>query len=121
MRSLGSKLILVIDDSVDNCLLLETLFCSDGWDVHTASDGAAALMILAELSRLPDLILLDLQMPGMSGKEFLIERNRIERLRDIPIVIMSGSTDEVANEDIHGYLPKPLHLRTILERVNSFI
>jgi CheY-like chemotaxis protein len=123
MTSTTNKLILVIDDSADNLTLLETLLGSNGWSVDTASDGAEALALLEQSPRLPDLILLDLQMPGMSGARFRIEQRRIERIKDIPVIVMSGCIDEKEVGAIHanGRLCKPLNLRTIVKSVNSFL
>jgi CheY-like chemotaxis protein len=62
--------------------------------VKSAMDGAAALAALRNGGGRPDLILLDLKMPGMNGLETLREIRADRRLRDIPVVIMTSSTLE---------------------------
>lgn len=117
-----TKLILVIDDSADNRTLLETLFQSHDWNIYTASDGREALSLLRELAVLPDLILLDLEMPNMSGTEFLGEQSRTERIKSIPVVVMSA-TDAVETRALgtEGVLTKPLQINTLIEKVSAFL
>lgn len=123
MNSNQSKLILVVDDSSDNRTLMNTLLRSNGWSVMTAADGLEALEMLEQASRLPDLILLDMQMPGMNGAEF--RRNQIQksRIKNIPVIVMSASCSEEAIRDIapDGLLAKPLNLKTVIKNVGSFL
>ncbi len=114
---------MVIDDSADNCMLLETLLKSHGWDVYAVGNGAEALTLLKELSRLPDLILLDIQMPVMNGLQFRMEQERDERIKAIPVIVMSGCTDkdEIDQLQADGVLSKPLEIRTLVERVAAFL
>lgn len=123
MRSHRNQLILIVDDSADNRTLLETLLQSNGWSVDTASDGAEALDLLKQSSRLPDLILLDLQMPGLNGAGFRNEQGRIDRIKDIPVILMSGCSDEKEIANIHpdGLLTKPLNLKTVIKNLDSFL
>lgn len=118
-----SKLILIVDDSADNRSLLETLFKSNGWLVDTAHDGSDALFHLNESERLPDLILLDLQMPGMNGARFRNKQSRIERLKKIPVIVMSGCADHREIEKLHadGVLAKPLNVKSVVRDVSSFL
>lgn len=89
----------------------------------TAADGLEALEMLEQASRLPDLILLDMQMPGMNGAEF--RRNQIQnsRIKNIPVIVMSASCSEEAIRDIapDGLLAKPLNLKTVIKNVGSFL
>ncbi|MDF2692461.1 MAG: diguanylate cyclase/phosphodiesterase, partial [Labilithrix sp.] len=87
------RLILVVDDDVDNRELVSTLLREKGYDVVTANDGAEALRCLHDVP-LPSLIVLDLQMPVMDGWAFLAERNRELALRSIPVIVLSGQRRE---------------------------
>ncbi|MBK7891189.1 MAG: response regulator [Bdellovibrionales bacterium] len=118
----AEKLILIIDDSVDNCLLLTTALEGNGFSVISAENGRAALSLLTGLTRLPDLIFLDAQMPVMDGYEFRREQSQCERIREIPVVVMSADCSNEMHERMNypkHILTKPLRLNTIVERAAS--
>lgn len=120
MSTVSRKYIFIIDDSVDNQTLLTMLFETKGYKVECASNGKSALSILEELAVLPDLILLDAQMPVMDGYEFRAQQSRNERLAKIPVVVMTAdSGDEVDDKMGHpeGLLTKPLEIKSILASV----
>ena len=124
MRKKSTKLILVIDDSQDGQILLKTLGEAKGYQVQCASNGQAALLMLRELSDLPDLILLDAQMPTMDGYQFRIEQKKDSRLKNIPVIIMTGDDDIKMNEKMiqpQGILTKPLHLNTLIDSLSHFL
>lgn len=123
MNSKSSKLILVVDDSTDNQDLLKMLLVAKGHNVYCVSNGKEALSLLSELSNLPDLILLDAQMPVMDGHEFRVEQCKNERLKDIAVVVMTGDTDEDLEEKmIHPQkiLMKPLDIATLVDSISDF-
>ena len=87
--------ILYADDDADDCeLLTEALSHIDpSISCITANDGREALQILQETRVLPDSVFLDVNMPVMDGKECLIEIKKNPRLREIPVIIYSTTTD----------------------------
>ncbi len=116
--------ILLIDDDPDHVLLIRRALRDLGNErsVDTVSDGEQALDMLRSAAVCPDLILLDINMPGFSGFEVLIQVRRDERLRRIPVVMLTSSD---AQSDIarayelgaSGYIAKPSHyqdLRAVL-------
>lgn len=116
-----NKLILIIDDSVDNQALLKMIFEVNGFQVHCASNGKEALCLLQELSNLPNVILLDAQMPVMDGYQFRQEQSKNERIKDIPVVVMTGDDDSELYKKMimpEGILMKPLHLNSLIESVS---
>lgn len=124
MKNLTKKLILIIDDSADNQDLLKVLLEAHGFEVQCASNGAEALSLLNILSILPSLILLDIQMPTMDGYSFRSEQVRTDRLKNIPVVIMTGNEDKDIQEKMHfpqGILTKPLKVDSIINTVVRFI
>lgn len=115
--------ILVIDDSLDNRELLKTLLEANGFRTDCAPNGAEALSLMKDSSDLPNLILLDANMPVMDGFRFRAEQAEIDRSKDIPVVVMSGDCDPEISRRMnnpHSLLPKPFSLRGILEHVESF-
>lgn len=123
--------ILLIDDNPgDARLTAEAL--KDGEvesRLHTARDGMEALAFLRRKGRFsdaprPDLILLDLNMPGMNGRQVLAEIKEDAALKQIPVVILTGSRemdDIVRTYDLHAncYVTKPIDFEQFIEMVRS--
>lgn len=121
MQLNNRKFIFVIDDSKDNQDLLELLLTSKGYRVQSATNGQEALAILKELSTLPDLIILDARMPVMDGYKFRMEQKKLERIANIPVVVMTGDDDaDMANMlDPSEILVKPLSIRAVEDAVRN--
>src|ERR1700750_1729971 len=86
-----SARVLVVDDVDVNVKLLEAKLSSEYFDVLTASNGAAALTIAA--SELPDVVLLDVMMPGMDGFEVCRRLKGDPKTADIPVVMVTALSD----------------------------
>jgi CheY-like chemotaxis protein len=116
--------ILIIDDSVDNRALLTMLLEAKGFRVMCASNGEEALDLLRELAYLPNLILLDAQMPVMDGYKFRELQCKTDRLRSIPVIVMTGDcciqTDERMNHP-QAIMIKPLNVKSLLESVLPYL
>ena len=88
-----------------------------------APNGAAALDELRAAERAPCMILLDMMMPVMDGREFRAQQREDPSLREIPVVVLSAHADAAsyaAQMDAEGYLRKPIDLRALLETVERF-
>src|SRR5438874_2382514 len=98
--------ILVVDDDADIRNMVEFILADAGYVVTTAADGRAALD--AVLHQLPDVILLDLNMPVMTGWEFQEELRR--RGIPVPVIFMTAgqrAREEAQRYQVAGYLMKP--------------
>ncbi|MBN8566106.1 MAG: response regulator [Flavobacteriales bacterium] len=111
------KMILVVDDEQTTCLLLEN-FLSKDFDVVTKSSGVEALAWLN--NHLPDLIITDIQMPGMSGYELLKEVRLIGFHMHTPVVMLSANKESKERIKCYqlgaqDYLTKPFNPEELLE------
>jgi len=114
--------LLVIDDDHDILLSLQDVLEVEGYHVITASSGREALEYLRQGLR-PDLILLDLMMPEVSGWAFRAWQRADPALASIPVVVVSGqglSAQQVSQLGVAGYLPKPVDLDMLLDTVARF-
>jgi CheY-like chemotaxis protein len=115
--------LLVVDDDHDILFSLQDALEMEGYRVATAASGREALESLRSGLR-PDLILLDLMMPDVSGWAFRAWQRAHEEFASIPVIIVSGqglSASEVSRLGVEGYLPKPLDLDALLSTVARFV
>ncbi len=110
--------ILVIDDDRGIRETLGDVLRDEGYQVRLARDGVEALSLLRHESA-PDLILLDLSMPGMSGLEFREAQLEDQRLAQIPVVILSAD-ERTRCPGVAGWLRKPVELDQLLAAVEKF-
>ena len=113
--------ILVIDDDEDNRAVLGEVLSEQGYSVVCARDGADALGLLRSLR--PQMILLDLNMPNMSGLEFRAAQRRDPALTGIPIVVMTAmdrSRDRIGELDPVETMRKPVKLADLLSVVKRY-
>lgn len=116
------KKILVIDDYPDNVFLLKERLEKEGFEVLKAFDGETGIQIAT--AELPDLILLDIMLPGMSGYEVCQLLTSKEETRLIPIILLTALT-EVDNlrqglqAGAFDYIKKPFNKIELISRINS--
>jgi two-component system cell cycle response regulator DivK len=119
-----SKLILVIEDQEDNRRILRDLLTSAGYEVTeavTGEDGVTA----AETHR-PDLILMDVQLPGFNGYEATRRIKAKPALRHIPIIVvtsyaLSGDDVKAFEAGCDAYVSKPFSPRELLAKIREYI
>ncbi len=119
-----SLYIYLVDDDPDHVLMISRAISKTGQqtEVHTVDNGETALALLRTLEVTPDLILLDINMPGLSGLEVLAQIKADARLKRIPVVMLTSSelsTDVARAYELgaSGYITKPSHphdLRAVL-------
>lgn len=108
------KSILIIDDDLSIGNMLEKLLSKEGYGTLRAYSGTEALFILS--SQTPDLILLDLMLPGLTGEELL------PKIKDIPVIVISAKADVNDKVDLllggaSDYLTKPFDTKELLARI----
>jgi CheY-like chemotaxis protein len=116
--------VLVADDDPAIRMLLQSVLRDDAWDCHFASDGRQALSMAHGLS--PDVLVLDIEMPFMTGLEVLRRIRRDTATRAIKILLLTASTDLKRVEGglllgADDYLAKPFSQRALLNRVRNLL
>jgi DNA-binding response OmpR family regulator len=114
--------ILVVDDSSTSTFLMESFLEENGYKVMVAEDGEKAINLLNQ--QIPDVVFLDLMMPKKSGFEVLTEIRSNERVKDIPVIIISAKTEQ---EDIikakemgaTEYIYKPVDIELALNLLHK--
>jgi two-component system cell cycle response regulator DivK len=118
------KTILLIEDNAQNSYLTTFLLESQGLAVVSASDGAAGIELAKQ--SLPDLILLDIQLPMMDGYAVARALRAIESLQLTPIVAvtsyaMVGDREKCLAAGCNGYIEKPINPETFVAEVSTFL
>jgi DNA-binding response OmpR family regulator len=116
--------VLAVDDAPTVLLVIERALRKRGFDVHCAHDGPQALEMLLDIQ--PDLILLDVMMPRMSGFSVCERLKRSEATSGIPIIFLTGksSTEDIVRGFRVGgvdYITKPFHPEELIARVETHV
>lgn len=106
--------ILIIDDDAHINDIVSKALQSEGYSVSSAYSGTEALLLLSQSK--PDLILLDLMLPGLSGEELL------PQIKDIPVIVVSAKADVTDKVELLiggavDYIAKPFHMEELLARI----
>jgi len=117
-------LILVVEDNPGNQLLTSSVLVRAGYEVELAESSVEALEHIA--ARLPDLILMDVQLPGMDGLSLTKALKSARETAGIPIVAltahaMSGDREDALAAGCVGYIAKPIDTRTFGDEVRGFL
>jgi len=123
-ESLSRGTILVVDDTLENLDVLDDLLTGQGYEVRRAIDGAMALRAVA--AEPPDLILLDIMMPGMDGYEVCAKLKSDSSTWGIPVLFISAlddAQDKVRAFETGGvdYIPKPFQAAEVVARVEAHL
>lgn len=117
-------LVLIVDDEPNILLSLEFLIQQAGLEVATAADGEQALELIQQQT--PDLILLDISLPGMSGFDLLEQLRRSPDTRSLPVVMLTAHGREMEKEKgmalgADDYITKPFSTHALMERVRALL
>jgi CheY-like chemotaxis protein len=121
----SAKTVLVIEDDMDARFVLGAILNYDGYRMLSAADGAQGVALACR--HLPDIIIMDVHMPGMGGLEAAAALRDDERTRSIPIVAISGDWEVLDSRPtltralFHSWLAKPLEPRRLMEHIRGII
>lgn len=116
--------VLIADDDSDLVNLLDTMLSKEGFKILTANDGEAALRQVKDNK--PDLVVLDVGMPGKNGLDVCKTLRLEERTRDIPIIMLTARSDEIDRVlglelGADDYMTKPFSVRELILRVKKIL
>jgi len=117
--------ILVVEDNQMNLELVKDLLENQGYEIVTAKEAQEALVNAEQ--HLPDLILMDINLPGMSGIEITQELKNSQSTQDIPVVALTASAmkeeiEEIMREaDFSAYIAKPINTRKFPGQIENIL
>ena len=118
------KQVLCVEDNTVNMLLVSRIVEAEGHELIKAEDGNVALDILD--ATVPDIILLDINLPGIDGLELARRFKADERLAPVPLVattaqVLVGDRERCLEAGCDDYLPKPLDIRKLREVIRHYL
>ncbi|MQA90090.1 MAG: response regulator [Gemmatimonas sp.] len=121
---MSSAHILVVDDEPDISALVAYHLAREAYRVRTASNGQEALSAME--AEVPDLVVLDLMLPGLSGLEVLREIRRQEAWKDVPVILLTAKKEEVDRLEglrlgADDYVSKPFSPQEVVLRVAAVL
>ena len=120
----AARTVLVVDDHEDNRRILRDLLRSAGYDIVEATNGEDG--VAAARARTPDLILMDIQLPGIDGYEATRRIKADEALRRIPLIVvtsyaLSGDDAKAMAAGADAYVAKPFSPRAMLAKIREYL
>lgn len=121
-----SARILVVEDNDMNMQLVEFLLEEGGFDIVKAASGEEALEITRSAVGAPDLILMDIHLPGMDGLSVVRAMKTDDRTRRVPILAltahaMRGDKDRFLEAGCDGYISKPIDVKTFISSIEQYL
>ena len=116
------KILLVDDDEIH--LLMAELCLKDEYDIYKTKSGDEALKLLCKNDYIPDLIMLDILMPKLSGWDVLRKIKGISLLKDIPILLLTsvkGEEEKARELGAVDYITKPLEIKTLKPAIKKIL
>ena len=122
--NLADSVVLIADDNQQNRELLEAYLDEDGYQIMVAADGEQTMSVVAE--RQPDLILLDIMMPRLSGYEVCQQIKSKAETRTIPVLMVTalnetGDIEKAVDAGCDDFLTKPVNRLELQTRVRSLL
>ncbi len=127
---MGNKTAIVIDDEVDLTTYISSILEENGFTVRTATDAVTGERIIRETP--PDIILIDLMMPGRTGIQLFVKLRADEATRDIPMVMVTGIKEQLGidwgeivdryrTRQPDGFVEKPIEPERLMKVVEGVL
>ncbi|WP_119070952.1 response regulator [Aggregatilinea lenta] len=116
--------VLIVDDEPSNIGVLELVLDFHNVKTRLATSGQECLQMLA--AERPSFLLVDIQMPGMTGYELLENIRDNEQWQDIPVIAvtahaMSGDEEQIIRAGFKGYIPKPVNVTSLIDDLRHIL
>lgn len=123
---MSARRILVVEDNDMNMQLVEYLLEEQGYDIVKATSGEEALALTRDALAAPDLILMDIHLPGMDGLSVVRAIKEDTRTARIPILAltahaMRGDKDRFLEAGCDGYISKPIDVKTFVASIERYL
>lgn len=117
-------MVLYVEDNPDNRKLVSRLLTAYDFHIHAVPDGPSSLKFVQD--NRPDLILVDINMPGMDGYTVIEKMRQLNHLENVPIValtanVMKGDREKSLDAGFDGYIQKPISVDSFPSQVMAFI
>jgi two-component system cell cycle response regulator DivK len=121
---MSSATVLYIEDDLQNLILVQRVLDAAGFTTIGAENGIIGLQLAQEL--VPDLILMDINLPEMDGYEVTLRLRAIEALADVPIValtanVMKGDREKSMAAGCDGYIQKPIDVDLLPQQIHRYL
>ncbi|MCK9330873.1 MAG: response regulator [Candidatus Cloacimonetes bacterium] len=116
--------LLIIEDNPDNYYLMNFLLSKHNFNIIGANNGLDGIKIA--LQKVPDAILLDIQLPEMDGYTVAVELKKQKSLKNIPIIVvtsyaMPGDREKALASGADGYIEKPINPETFVSEISQYL
>ena len=119
---MSDRRILVVEDNTKNLKLVRDVLIHFGYEVVEATTGEDGVRLAEEVA--PDLVLMDLQLPGIDGTEAMRRIRAVEGTSDVPVVAVTAfamDDDRALASGFDGYVEKPISVRALPQQVETFL
>ena len=122
----GVKRIVAVDDCNVILKTLKNMLDNEAYDVHPFSSGKRALQFLMQKDQIPDLIILDIEMPEMNGYVLLERIKQIEHLENVPVIFLTANNEKkqvvkAVTGGANDYVVKPLDKDILMKKIKSLL
>lgn len=120
----AEKLILYVEDNAENRMLVRRVLAAEGYRVLEAADALSAIALVQE--KVPDLILMDINMPEIDGYTLTARFKALPQLKSVPIIamtanVMKGDRERSLDAGCDGYIQKPIDVDLLPAQIESFL
>jgi len=125
MTNLSNWSVVIVDDEPENIGVLELVFRFNEIETHSVESGVDCLALVDKIDP-PTLLIIDIQMPHMSGYELLDKLRKNPRWGHLPMIAVTAHAlekdrDKILNAGFDGYIPKPINVMSFIDEISTIL